>query len=93
MKIEPYHAGPEPRRPLNAPPRDPPRLPGDFVRWISQLLIRLKPVPEWYEGDGSPEGVLSAPKKARYFNNSGTAGTLLYVKTTASGNTGWVAYG
>lgn len=44
-------------------------------------------------GDGSPEGVRDGPKSAVYHRTDGTAGTLLYVKTTARGTlTGWTAF-
>lgn len=70
------------------------KLPERFLRWIEVLRQKLRPIPEQLEGDGSPEGVIKAPEKARYYNRTGAAGTLLYVKTTGSDvSTGWVAYG
>ena len=42
------------------------------------------------EGDGSPEGVVEAPKRSQYFDRTGGAGARLYYKTTDTGNTGWV---
>lgn len=45
------------------------------------------------EGNGSPEGVVEARKKKLYFNNTGSAGTFVYIKTTDTGDTGWVAIG
>lgn len=68
-------------------------LPNRFLRWLERLRAVLAPVPEFLEGNGSPEGVVTAPRTARYFNRTGGAGTWLYVKTTTTGNTGWVAYG
>ena len=44
-----------------------------------------------FNGTGSPEGVLTAAPGSLYCNNSGGAGTTLYVKETGSGNTGWAA--
>jgi hypothetical protein len=44
-----------------------------------------------FNGTGSPEGVLTAAPGSLYCNNSGGAGTTLYVKETGSGNTGWSA--
>jgi hypothetical protein len=44
-----------------------------------------------FNGVGSPEGVVSAQPGSLYCNNSGGAGTTLYVKQSGSGNTGWVA--
>lgn len=43
------------------------------------------------EGTGSPEGVVFADKKKIYFNLTGAAGTLVYIKSTDNTlNTGWV---
>jgi hypothetical protein len=43
-------------------------------------------------GTGSPEGNVTAPKGSIYTNITGaTAITVLYVKTSGSGNTGWTA--
>ena len=69
------------------------RLPNRFMRWIETLRAKLRPIPDFHVGDGSPEGVVTAPQGARYFNRTGGAGTWLYVKTTTTGNAGWVAYG
>lgn len=40
-----------------------------------------------YNGTGSPEGVLDAPAPAIYYSSAGG----VWLKTTTSGNTGWVA--
>lgn len=69
------------------------KLPERFLRWIEVLRLKLRPIPDFIEGDGSPEGVISARRTARYFNRTGAAGTRLYVKTTQTGNTGWESYG
>ena len=45
----------------------------------------------WHAGAGSPEGVLAAPAGSLYTRTDGGPGKTLYVKETASGNTGWVA--
>lgn len=44
-------------------------------------------------GSGSPEGVYSAPVGSMYRRTDGSANTVLYIKESGSGNTGWVAYG
>lgn len=44
-----------------------------------------------YRGNGSPEGMVSAPVGSWYQRADGGAGTSFYVKETGSGNTGWVA--
>ena len=43
-------------------------------------------------GAGSPEGVISKPVGWLYLRTNGAAGTVLYVKESGTGNTGWVAY-
>lgn len=47
--------------------------------------------PEWYNGTGSPEGVVTGTRGAIYTRTDGGSGTTLYVKESASGNTGWAA--
>jgi hypothetical protein len=65
----------------------------DFQGWIDSITTRLNNF-DFIEGDGSPEGVVFAEKKTRYFNNTGGAGTLMYVKNTDSSlNVGWVNIG
>ncbi|WP_432421722.1 pyocin knob domain-containing protein [Paenibacillus peoriae] len=44
-----------------------------------------------YSGNGSPEGVVSAPVGSLYRRWDGGANTTLYVKQSGSGNTGWAA--
>lgn len=63
-----------------------------FQGWIDSVTNLLNAL-DFLEGNGSPEGVVYADKKKRYFNNTGAAGTLMYVKNTDKTlNTGWVAY-
>lgn len=52
---------------------------------LDALLVRI------LEGDGSPEGVVSADKAAIYMQNDGTLGSLIWIKTTDASNTGWLA--
>lgn len=44
-------------------------------------------------GSNSPEGNIAAGVGALYLRDNGTAGTVLYVKESGTGNTGWVAVG
>lgn len=46
-----------------------------------------------FAGIGSPEGQVTASTPAIYWRTNGGAGTMLYVKESGTGNTGWVAYG
>lgn len=78
---------------MNIEPYFDSELPERFLRWIETFRLKFRPVPEFSEGDGSPEGVLTARRMSRYYNRTGAAGTFLFVKTTTTGNTGWVAYG
>ena len=45
--------------------------------------------PGWYTGNGSPEGIITAPPGSFYSNKNGGAGIAFYVKETGIGNTGW----
>lgn len=63
-----------------------------FQGWIDSVTKLLNDL-DFITGNGSPEGVFFAAKGKRYFNNTGSAGTLMYVKNTSiTLNTGWVAY-
>jgi hypothetical protein len=42
-------------------------------------------------GNGTPEGVVTAPQGALFTRSDGGAGTTLYIKESGTGNTGWVA--
>lgn len=41
-------------------------------------------------GTGSPEGVVTAPVGTEYLDTAGTLGAWRWLKTSGSGNTGWV---
>lgn len=41
-------------------------------------------------GTGSPEGVVTATPSRLYMNDAGTAGNILYIKKSGTGNTGWI---
>lgn len=42
-------------------------------------------------GNGTPEGVITAPKGSIWLRKDGGVGTTLYIKETGNGNTGWTA--
>ena len=67
-------------------------MPERFKRWIEALRLKLRPIPNFTKAAGSPEGVIAGVQGDRYFRTDGAAGTFLYVKTTNTGNTGWIAY-
>jgi hypothetical protein len=47
--------------------------------------------PSINNGNGSPEGVVSAAVGSTYLRKDGGAGTSFYVKESGTGNTGWIA--
>lgn len=46
---------------------------------------------QWWKGTGSPEGVITANVGSMYSRTDGAAGSVLYVKRSGTGNTGWFA--
>lgn len=42
-----------------------------------------------FSGEGSPEGVRTAPVGSVYLDTTGTAGATMYIKEVGTGNTGW----
>ncbi len=64
-------------------------LPDRFLRWLESLRKAVRPIPDFFMGDGSPEGVVSAKLAARYYDRISTA---LWYKTTDGGKTGWRGY-
>lgn len=71
------------------PYRDP-TLPERFLRWIEVLRQRIKTIPCYFQGAGSPEGVISANTGDRYYDETANQ---LYIKSTDGGNTGWLVVG
>lgn len=43
------------------------------------------------EGNGAPEGVVTAPPGSQYLRGDGGAGASAYLKESGTGNTGWSA--
>lgn len=63
-----------------------------FQGWIDSVTDLLNKL-DIINGAGSPEGVIYAGKGRIYFNNVGSAGTLMYVKNSEiTLNTAWVPY-
>ena len=42
------------------------------------------------QGTGSPEGVLTAEISQMYMDTAGASESVLYIKQSGSGNTGWL---
>lgn len=73
-----------------------------FAQWLNGELPSFRAA-EWIEkittqvnkstiltGSGSPEGVVEANPEVLYMDTSGTAGNILYIKKTGTGDTGWI---
>jgi hypothetical protein len=57
----------------------------DGLRWSTA---------RFFEGTGSPEGVVTAPPGSEYVDAAATMGAVKWVKASGTGNTGWkVTYG
>jgi hypothetical protein len=46
-----------------------------------------------YHGTGSPEGVVTSPPGRLYFQTDGASGSMLWIKESGTGNTGWALAG
>lgn len=57
-----------------------------FYAWMEEMSNRIP-----MQGNGSPEGSLGGTKGQSYIDkSSSTTGQIIYVKTTDTGDTGWV---
>jgi hypothetical protein len=64
----------------------------ELIPVIRQTLLALNMLLERYlEGEGSPEGVVTANPGALYQNTAGGVGTTLYYKASGTESTGWQA--
>lgn len=64
------------------------------ARWSDTFSRNFRPgdgAVIWTSGNGTPEGVITAPVGSAYTRADGGAGTTLYVKESGAGNSGWVA--
>lgn len=58
-----------------------------FYTWMEQVTQALEPP---LTGSGSPEGVVVATP-GRWYVDTDTVGTGIYLKESGEGDTGWVA--
>lgn len=58
----------------------------DFLEQITRR-VNLNTV---LSGSGTPEAVITAEPTTLYMDTAGGAGTILYVKQSGAGNTGWI---
>lgn len=65
-------------------------LPERFHRWVEILRNRIKTIPCYFQGAGSPEGVIIANTGDRYYDETNDT---LYIKSTDGLSTGWLAIG
>ena len=65
-------------------------MPERFMRWLEVLRERIRTIPCFFQGDGSPEGVIVANKGDRYYDETDL---VEYIKSTDGGNTGWLLQG
>lgn len=64
------------------------------LRWRDAFVQRIRPgagTAIWTSGAGTPEGSVAAPVGSLYTRTDGAAGTVLYIKESGSGSTGWAA--
>jgi hypothetical protein len=55
----------------------------DYIDWFNNIIE--------LSGTGTPESNIIAGVGSRFIRTDGGAGTVLYIKETGTGNTGWVA--
>lgn len=63
-----------------------------FFGWIREITRRVNDLTP-LEGTGSPEGVVEGALHRQYIDTDYPAGATLYIKTTATGDTGWQVIG
>ena len=74
-----------------------------FIQWTKEDGLPTQRAAEFIEemtrqvnlntvlsGTGSPETVVTAVPKQMYMDDSGTAGSILYIKKTGTAKTGWI---
>ncbi len=59
------------------------------AEWVEAITTQVN-LNTVLSGTGSPEGVVEAEPTRLYMDDSGTAGNILYVKKSGTGNTGWI---
>jgi len=57
---------------------------------VAQLMFKSLVDRSVIIATGSPEGVVEALPGALYMDDSGTTGSILYIKKTGKSNTGWI---
>ena len=60
-----------------------------FFTWLDQITESVNNIPP-LTGSGSPEGVVTA-STGRWYVDTDSSGTGIYLKESGDGNTGWQA--
>jgi len=58
----------------------------EYIEAMTKVVNLSTPI----VGTGSPEGVVVAEPTQMYMDDAGTASSIMYVKKTGTGNTGWI---
>lgn len=74
-------------------PHADPELSDITEQWLEQLRQAVARIPTTKSGTGSPEGEVFGRRGWLYIDTEGGAGSQVWVKTTTSGQTGWVSCG
>lgn len=61
----------------------------EFLTWLDQVTNAVNNIPP-LKGSGSPEGVVTA-SVGRWYVDTDSTGTGIYLKESGDGNTGWLA--
>lgn len=61
----------------------------EFLTWLDQITDAVNAIPP-LTGSGTPEGVVAA-SVGRWYVDTDSAGTGIYLKESGDGNTGWQA--
>ena len=61
----------------------------EFLTWLDQVTTAVNNIPP-LTGSGSPEGVVTA-SVGRWYVDTDSSGTGIYLKEAGDGNTGWQA--
>lgn len=59
------------------------------ANWIEEITRQVNKSTV-LSGTGTPEGNVTAEPTVLYMDESGSTGSILYIKQTGTGNTGWV---
>ena len=77
--------------PVIRTPEDAAKAIREFATWMQFKLFELDTQNDlFYQGTGTPEGVVDAKIGSIYQRTDGGAGTTIYVKESGTGKNGWI---